>query len=156
MIMTYKEATELNGFVFDHNGDIVEANYAEFVSESQSECTHHTGIIPKYSVEEITGDIYKDAAGEEIAEDQYNDLSKEDQDECTYLGEGVVCYATVSRNSHQRGYSIDQKFDNEEDANNYWFSQIEKYDFAKDDQRDTSFYNTWEEAVQVLAEREQY
>jgi hypothetical protein len=153
MATTCKEATELKGFAYNENGEIEATTYAEHVLRSASECTHHTGIMPCYSVEEITGDIYKTAAGEEITEDQYNDLSEEDQDECVYLGEGTIKWATVSRSSHQRGYSIDQEFETEDEASDYWFNQIEKYDFDRDDRRDTSFFYTIEEANNDRAQR---
>ena len=130
--MTYKEATELKAFVFNHKGDIEETNYAEHVLQSQDECTHHTGVMPTYSVQEIE--------------------NEQENENGTF--EMQTVWATVSRNSRQRGYSIDKEFDTEEEANNYWFNQIEKSDYQKDDQRDTSFYYTWTEIAQVLAEKE--
>lgn len=133
--MTYKEATQTKVFVFDFNGDIVETTYAEHVLQSREECTHHTGVMPCLSVEELDHDWNS------IEED--SDFSQ-------------PRWAVVSRNSYQRGFKIEIEFETEDEANDYWFSQIEKYDFAKDDQRSTEFFDTWAEAAQALAERELY
>ncbi len=121
--MTYKEAVQLNGFAYNEYGEIEATTYADHVLRSQKECTHHTGIMPCYSVEEIESE------------------------------EGEVTYATVSRSSHSRGYSIDQEFETEDEANNYFFNQIEKYDFDRDDQRNTEFFSTMEEANESIAQR---
>lgn len=43
-------------------------------------------------------------------------------------------------------------FDTEEEAEDYVFQSIEADDFAKDDHRDTMYYNTREEAEAALAE----
>ena len=47
-------------------------------------------------------------------------------------------------------------YDTEEEAEDEWFSRIYKYDFSRDDQRDTRFFHTMDEAQMQLEEDEKY
>lgn len=150
--MTFNEAKKTDVFVFDYKNQIVKTTYAEHVLESADECTHSTGVRRKLDVEEILIDIYKNIDGIEINQRQYDKLTEEEQDSCVLLGEGSI-FAVITRNSYKNGYSIEQEFDNEDEAQDYWFSSIENSDFQRDDRRSTFCFSFYKEALKDRAER---
>lgn len=103
-------------FVFDFKNQIVQKTYADHVLESIVECTHHTGVMPTLKVEELV---------------------KEN---------GELSYAVVSRNSRDLGFSIDQEFETEDEAKDYWFCRLENT-FLADDSRDISYYSNYQDAI---------
>jgi hypothetical protein len=121
-MITFKNAQETKVFVFNFKNEIIETTYADHVLESIDECTHSTGVVAKY---------------------QSIEIEKED---------GSIGFATANFSSNQRGYSIDQEFETEEEANDAWFSKIERNDFQRDDQRSTAYYNSYDEALKARAE----
>lgn len=98
----------------------------------------------------------------QIIETTYADHVLESADETTHSTGVRRCldveelengnFAVVSRNCFEPGFKIKMEFDNLDDANDYWFNQIEKSDFQRDDQRNTMYFSYYEDALKNRAE----
>lgn len=151
---TFKDAQETTVFVLNYKLEIEKTTYADHVLVSLDECTHPIGIMPTLDVKEIQSDGYvnKSDSYKILKEEDFDELSDEEQEGYFFSEEAITTYAVVSYRSNVRGFQVVQEFDTEEEANNDWFARIEKYDFARDDQRNTSFFYSEEEAINDRAE----
>lgn len=126
-MITAKEAKDLKIFIIENN-EVYETNLFDHVSASAEETTSPRGVMYKMFVEEV--------------------------EDAMYMGDVVEGKKWALREWKANGRaSIVELFDTEEEADNEWFRLHEAYDFAKDDQRDTSYYMTEAEATAALHER---
>jgi hypothetical protein len=109
------------------NETIVETNLYDHVMESAKEVTSPRGIWNEYFSEEI--------------------MVNDDQ------GEPVEKYAVKQWLGGGQKLMTVHIYDTWEEAEDYVFERIYKFDFQKDDQRDTFFFNTREEAEKELNDR---
>jgi hypothetical protein len=117
---------------FIENGKIESDSLYNFVIESAEECTSPRGIMTKIFVEEF----------EEV----------EDHEEY-----GIVTVQKWGLFNWLAGQkkTLVESYDTLEEAEDEWLTRIYKYDFLEDDQRDTMYYASIEEAQKELSERNQ-
>lgn len=124
---TAQEAKDQIIYVIE-NGEVEATNLYDHVMASATEVTSLIGVSNQIFVEEV-----------EILEDG--------------MEEAIIKYAVKDwgRNAHNRTAKTIELFDTEEEAEDECFRLHETYDFANDDQRDTQYWSTKEEAEQALA-----
>jgi len=152
--LTAQEARETAIFIINSNQEIEETNLFDHVAESAEETTSPRGIMTKLFIEGLNGILYKSRAfdNEIITEREYDKLDEEFQEEYQPIGEAVIAWEL--REWMPNGKSILlETYDSEEDVDNEWFDRTYKFDFLLDDQRDTMYWYTIEEAEAGLAER---
>lgn len=77
----------------------------------------------------------------------------EEVENAVYMGDVVEGKKWALKEWKANGHAkVIDLFDTEEEADTEWFRLHEAYDFAKDDQRNTSYWNTREEAEKELTD----
>lgn len=128
MNTTAQQAKDTTIFVIE-NGEVVETTIFVHVAGSARKTTSPRGVMYEMFVEEV-----------EIDMDEYGDTLEENQTK----------WALKKWSTNGRA-TIVELFDTEEDADDEWFRRHEAYDFVNDDQRDTRYWFTEEEALSELA-----
>lgn len=124
---TAQQARDLNIFVINYHGDIVETSLYDHVTQSVEKITSPRGIWPKLFFEKHQWLDHSDIDGDKLIEGfalKYWEHNGRARVVATYL--------------------------TEEEAENDWFDRIYNFDFMEDDQRDTQFFATKEEAEQYI------
>lgn len=153
MNTTAQEAKDMTIYVIE-NGDVEETNLYDHVMASATEVTSPIGVQNRIFVEVVEVEGYlKISAHQSITEGEYNDLSEQEQE--GYESIGIFKYAIKDwgRNATNRFPKTVELFDTEEEAEDECFRLHEAYDFANDDQRDTQYWLTEDEALADLQER---
>ena len=122
------------------NGQVEATNLYDHVMASATQVTSPRGVWNQIFVEEVevVPGINSDDYSDEITEE--NIVTK-------------WALKDWGRNSHNRTAKVVRTFDTEEEADDECFRLHELYDFAKDDQRDTQYWHSKEEAEKELTER---
>jgi hypothetical protein len=155
--LSAQQAKETKIFVINWDNKpepiVEETTLFEHVCESAEETTSPRGIEHKLFIREVTGGIYQlDNSDKLIDQKEYDSLAGSVQEDYTYWGEGPIAFELCEWVSGGKVRIIDT-YDNEEVANDELYTRTYNYDFMPDDQRDTSFYSTEEEAEAALEER---
>lgn len=146
------EARNTKIFVIE-NGQVVETTLFDHVCESAEETTSPRGVMHKLFVEEKTGILYKCGdTGRTITELTYDELDEEAQGNFSIEGQGIIAWELRKWEANGRVRIIDT-YETEQEANDEWYTRTYNYDFLPDDQRDTQYWNTREEAEAELEER---
>lgn len=144
MTISAKEARGQEIFVIEtKRGELVveSTNLYDFVMISMEELTTRDGVQGKYFVNEKEQDC--------SCYDEEDECFDSDCEKC--LGHGFeIVYNAMSWNRGNRGAEILDTFDTEEEADDYIFDRVYKYDFSSDDQRSTTYYSTEEEAKEAI------
>lgn len=117
---TLQEAKDMIVYCLDAKGEIYPTSLFDHVMESADEVTSPRGIETKIFIEE-----FEEATGD---------------------GEYTTRYGLYNWLGGQKKTLI-ELFDTQEEADNEWFRRIMDYDFMRDDQRDTRYYSSIEEAT---------
>lgn len=140
--MNLKEAQDTTVFVVEDN-EIEEVNLYDFIMESVDETTTPRGVAPRDFIEEI--EIKED--DEYYLWDEFRHLTDEEKEK------GGVVYTISSWGASGNNYSQgDRYYMDEEYAENEFFKGVWEYDFLPDDQRNTCYYESFEEAGEDLYE----
>jgi hypothetical protein len=121
--LTLKQAQEKTIFYFDYSGKIKTMNLADFISESTDVTTSPRGVEARLHIREVQDD-----------------------------NGNVISYDIWSWGIRGNNPCFVESFETEEEAQEYLF-KASIYDFDKDDQRDTRFFDTLEEAHEEEAEQ---
>jgi len=159
-----KEAKETKVFVIENN-EVVETTYYDHVMVSEDITTTPNGVGGRKFVEEVELSLDKDDFDEEqnylgneivpsFFKQRFNgklNLGHFDNNQFSYDAI-YYCISTWGANgnrfkSGRNGLDI---FLKEEDAEDFLFEQVENYNFNKDDQRDTRYFHSEEEAFSEL------
>jgi hypothetical protein len=130
-ILSAQQARETKIFVIE-NEEITETTLFDHVCESAEETTSPRGVMTKLFIQE------KDV-----------EVKSDDID-----GHCVQKYDLRIWESNGCARVIDT-YDTEEEAQDEWYTRTYNHDFLPDDQRDTMYWNTREEAEAELNERMQ-
>jgi hypothetical protein len=150
--ITAQQARETKIFVIE-NEIVEETTLFDHVCESAEEVTSPRGIMHKLFIDEKTGVIYRKIdTGIAIDEKSYNFLSDEEQSEYEYYGEDTIAWELCEWVAGQKRVVL-ATYDNKEDADNEWFNHTYNFDFLPDDQRDTAYWHTEDEAEAELDDR---
>jgi len=128
--MTKKEAQSKTVYVFDYNGEIEQTNLYDFIMESKDETTSPVGVMGRLHIRHEDGHI-----------------SHVHNDEGNYE---VWTWGILGNNPR-----FIEEFETEEGAEEHIFDKVYSYDFMEDDQRDISYFDTYEEALNLKQSREQ-
>ena len=169
--MTEKEAKKTNVFVINYDTNkIKKVNLAEFILESTDETTTPRGVGPRTFVEKIEIQVEREDLLNDFDYDKSEDKQIDDNfssselsfyldDHYTSLKDfnlvnGTYCLDIftisswgVGGNNYKKGTEY---FFSEENADNELFQRVWKYDFEKDDQRNTMYYMDVEDAQDEL------
>lgn len=126
--MKKQEAQSKTVFVFNYQGEIEETNLYDHIMESKDETTSPVGVMGRLHIRHEDGHISH----------VHNDEGKYE----------VWTWGPSGNNPRFIGV-----FETEEEAEEYLFDMIYSYDFMEDDQRDTSYFDTYEEALKLQQER---
>lgn len=119
------EAENTKTFVIEHQ-NVIETNLYDFVMKSIDETTSPVGVMPRIHVRH------------ESFSCSYGLRNRVNNNEGKYE---VWSWGVSGNNS-----SFIEEFETREEAENYIFQLVFKYDFISDDQRDTSYYFSIQEA----------
>ncbi len=131
--MKKKEAENKVIFVFNHNGKIEKTTLYDHAIESRDETTSPVGVMGRLHIRH-----------EDIS-CRYNLRNRVNNDK------GFFEVWTWGVNGNNPKFI--EEFEKEEDAEEFIWEKIYSYDFAQDDQRDTSWFETIEEAQEIKWER---
>jgi len=139
MNITAKQAQETEIFYIDSTykrGELIDFkidsdNLYNFVMRSAEETTSPVGVMGKLH---IRHEDYSCRYG--LLNSVKNDESK---------------YEVWKWESNSKG-TFYEEFETEEEADDYVFDMVYNYDFAKDDQRNTCYYDSEQEAIEALIE----
>ena len=169
--MTEKEAEKTNVFVINYDTNKIEkVNLAEFILESTDETTTPRGVGPRTFVEKIEIQVERDDLLNDFDCDENEDEQIKDNFSSSelffYLDSGftnlkdfdlvngtyyldiyTISSWGVGGNNYKKGTEY---FLSEENADNELFQRVWKYDFEKDDQRNTMYYMDVEDAQDEL------
>jgi hypothetical protein len=149
--ITAQEARTTKIFVIE-NGKVIETTLFDHVCESAEETTSPRGVMHKLFIDEIEEEIYGEIGTEKLIDaKEYDSLAEEDQESYNYFG-SIVKYALRKWLPNGKVQTIDV-YEKSEDADDEWFDRTYKFDFQPDDQRDTSYWYTREDADAELKER---
>ena len=144
-----KIAKDTNVYVIVDN-TVVEANLHEHIMDSAEETTTPHGVDYVNYIAEVEEHIYININHKEyINEDEYNLLDKEERLDYEYFGEIVNIWELRSWIGRGSKSMLSMSYDNKEDAEQALF-ECHINDFDRDDQRDTSYYYSYEEANNEL------
>lgn len=129
MEISKEEAKRINIYVVDDT-DIVETKLYDFVMLSVDETTSPVGVMPRIHVRH------------ENFSCSYGLRNRVNNNEGNYE---VWTWGVKGNNP-----SFIEEFETREEADNYIFQLVFKYDFISDDQRDTSYYFSVQEAESEL------
>jgi len=138
--MNYRSAAEAKKttvFVINCKGEIEETTLYDHVMESADRTTSPRGLMPVIFVEETT--IINDDAG--------------DDNEDAWFFEPVWAVKSWKHMNQFSQPTVIADFATKEEAEDAHYTYIYNDDFQKDDQRDTFFFTTREEAEKMLADR---
>ena len=156
--LSAQQARDTKVFVINwHNKPepiIEETTLFEHVCESAEKTTTPFGIGCKMFTREKMGSFYQKTGDVKkiITESAYEILFDEDREDYEYYGEGIVAWELCKWMPNGKAHVIDT-YDTEEEANDEWYTRTYNCDFMPDDQRDTAYYSTEEEAKVELKER---
>ena len=124
MKITTKEARETKIFIINEENEVEETNLLDFVMESAEKTTSPRGVEMKLHVR-------KNKANDE----EHN-------------------VHVWTWGNHGNNPKPIKEFDTEKEAEDFIFQLTHDYDFMPDDQRDTAYYETREDAELDIIERE--
>lgn len=153
-LLSAKEARNTTIFAICYNGipEVQEMSLHEFICESAEETTTPRGVGYKMFTREVIGGIFQRVGfSETISEAEYDNLTEEEQDDYKFIGEAPVAYQLCEWKPNGRVHVIDT-YETEEAVNDEWYTRTYNYDFTPDDQRDTRYWFTREEAEAELKE----
>lgn len=132
-------------YLVNNNGayHIETDNEYNFIMESAEETTSPRGIEMKLHIEEI--EYFCDCDKESGA---FNKECRECEGTGIYLTYDVYDWGCRGQDNH-----FVKSFETEEEAEDYIFNKTCEYDFIPDDQRDTMYFNTIDEAEIELISR---
>lgn len=120
-----------------------ETNLFDFVMESAEETTSPRGVERKWHVRE-----------KEQQCSCYDEENETFDPECEKCYEGTeIVYQVCSWGIGNWSPKVIMTFDTEEEAADFLFDRIYKYDFLNDDQRDTEYFSSEEDALEAIVER---
>lgn len=172
MKLTLKEAKEKNIF-FIEDGEVNSTSLVEFVYQSVEETTTPLGVGPRVFLEEKTFEIDRgnfDSEEDFLSEidsesiyfadelrnaciDDFEEISKD----VFQLKYHVISSWGIRGNNYSSGMShYSNVFLSEDKANDELFRRTYEYDFIPDDRRDTTYFNSEEEANDALVESISY
>jgi hypothetical protein len=125
---TVKEAKEQKIFVIDSSNGVEETNLYDFVMESAEETTSPVGVMNKLHIRH------------EDYSCRYGQLDSVNNDE------GLFEVWMWGPSGH--GSQFVDSFETEEAAEDFIFQRTYDYDFLSDDQRNTMYFDSYEEAMQ--------
>jgi hypothetical protein len=129
-IQSAQQARETVIFVIE-NGKVVETTLYDHVTASAEKTTSPRGVMTKLFFEEgVTCN--------------YNEETERDEE--------IATWSLMIWQANGRAKTLNI-FVTKEEAEDEWFTRTYNHDFLPDDQRDTSYYSTAEEAEAALAER---
>lgn len=130
MIQSAQQARNTQVFVIDYNGRIQETNLYDHVEVSAEKTTSPRGVMYKMFFEEYM-------------------FEADEADEAPFEWSP---YVLKMWGSGGRGPAdVLAIFDTKEEAEDEWFRRTYEYDFLPDDQRNTAYYSSREEAIEGLA-----
>lgn len=124
---------------FIQDGHVESDTLFNFVTESAEEVTSPRGIWTKLFVEEMLAMVDLPESHPDYAEGENEQ------------GEAVKYGLFEWTGGHKK--TLIQTYDTKEAAEDEWYTRIYNYDFMSDDQRDTMYYSSTEEAEKELSER---
>jgi hypothetical protein len=156
--MTNETLNETIFYVQD--GEIIKSTYREYLNEfGQDLTTSPRGIADRLHTREVKEQLMKHiTTGVEIWESEYNELDEEDQANYSYNGETVKEWQMWSWGvGGNNPYHCGPDFDNEEDAELYYYDRSEWY--VREKNWDApQYFSTIEEAeediIQMMADEE--
>jgi len=152
--LSAQQARNTTVFIIE-KGEVVETTLYDHVMKSAEWTTTRNGNGPVLFIREQFGEFYKhEETGRLINEDTYKGLDEAEQDEYVYAHDDVVAWQLIQWINNGQNFVIIDWFKTEEDAEDALFNRIYDYDFLPDDQRDTDYWDTREEAEEALAQRE--
>jgi hypothetical protein len=128
-LLSALEARNTKIFVIE-NGEVVETTLFNHVIESAEETTSPRGVMHKMFIDEIDVEEFD-------SEDQYVGTTQR--------------YILREWQANGRSRELD-RFNSEEAANDEWYTRTYNYDFTPDDQRDTRYWFTRDEAEKEMNE----
>lgn len=135
-----------------HTMQVDETTLFDHVSELAEETTSPRGVMHKLFIEEKNGIVYQQIGSNKIiTESEYENLFEEDCEDYQYYGEAAIAWEVRQWEPNGRSRII-ETYETEEEAKDEWYTRTYNYDFIPDDQRDTRYWNTREEAAQALQE----
>lgn len=150
--ITAQEARNTKIFVIE-NGEIVETTLFDHVAESAEETTSPRGVMHKVFVEGSQGVTYQHIDSKEIIDQyKYDELSDSDQCDYNYYGETTIRWELREWLANGKSRLLDS-FESQEAADDEWFNRTYKFDFLPDDQRDTNYWYSREDAKMELKDR---
>lgn len=132
---TVKEAKEISIFIIE-DGEVVETNLYDHVMGSVDETTSPVGVMPRFHIRH--GEMFYST---DLHGRLRTTINKEGKFE-------VWSWGVLGNNPR-----FIEEFETEEQAEDWLFQRVFEVDFMQDDQRDTSYYHSKDEANKVLHER---
>lgn len=134
---------ELSQKLVSYDLKIEETNLSDFVMESAEETTTPRGVGRKWHIREV---------------EQQCSCWNEDEDtfdpECKKCFHGTeVVYQVWDWGFRGQFPKMIESFDYEDDANDFIYDRTYEFEFLTDDQRDTSYFETKDEAFALIVER---
>jgi len=151
MKISAQQARDTKVFVIE-NSQIIETTLFDHVAESAEETTSPRGVMHKMFKEEVSGAIYRLIAADRIIDEiEYDALSEDDQENYEYIGETTIRWQLREWMLNGKSRLI-ETYETEDRVNDEWFDRTYNSDFLPDDQRDTRYWYTREDAETALDE----